>query len=196
MSTKHGGAAAQPPDPFAPEALRIPQNYTELGVKKLLVNIPVKRPNRQAFVRTHRDLYLETLVVELKEERETYLVVGDARIVLAEEAVAMVLRLSITRQGTPFYWPIRMPGPDGRLDSWNSSAMQAAKAAEDQWVSVKANRSAGGYDVLVATADIPEPRWEEVLDGRNQTDLLRIAFRGRVIDTDDHPVVKQLLGLP
>jgi len=161
----------------------------------MLVHLPVKRPDRQHFVRTHPTILLETLVVELKEQRETYLIAPAIRAEISEEAAAKVLRLAITRQGMLFLWPIKLPDADGRHDTWNASALVAAQEAEKHWVCVKANRHAGAYDVQVATASIPEPRWEEALDGKTLPDLLRIAFKGRYIDTIDHPVIAQLRGL-
>jgi hypothetical protein len=156
MSAKNGGGAAQPPDPFDLEALRLPANYgSDLAVRKLLTTIPVRRPDRQWFVRTHPEMHVETLVIELKDVRETYLVIGDARAEIAEDAVAKVLRLAITRQGTLFFWPIKLPDHDGRHDTWNASALVAAREAENRWVSVKASQHGGAYEIHVATANIP-----------------------------------------
>ena len=43
-----------PPDPFDPANLRLSQSFTDMaGVKKLLTNVPVKKPNPQKFVRDH-----------------------------------------------------------------------------------------------------------------------------------------------
>jgi hypothetical protein len=47
---------AAAPDPFDLENLRLPQNFSETaGVKKLLRTVPVRRPNKQDFVRVHPD---------------------------------------------------------------------------------------------------------------------------------------------
>ena len=44
------------PDPFDPASLRLDQNFAETaGVKKLLTTVPVRKPNRQDFVRVHPD---------------------------------------------------------------------------------------------------------------------------------------------
>jgi hypothetical protein len=62
---------------FDPARLRLSQNFSEsVGVKKALLTVPVRKPGRQDFVRVHpdEDYRLETAVVELKDERETYLV--------------------------------------------------------------------------------------------------------------------------
>src|SRR5262249_29523335 len=65
------------PDPFDPASLRLSQDYAaDLGVKKALLTVPVRKPDKSWFVRVHpaEDYRLTTAVIELKEERETYLV--------------------------------------------------------------------------------------------------------------------------
>jgi hypothetical protein len=174
------------------DSIRLPQDFgAELGVKKILDRMPVRRPDRQWFIRVHPGKRIETFVLELKDVNETYLVLGEARRVLPEELAAKVLYLAITRQNNPFFWPIRLPDPSGRLDDWNQSAMGAAKRAETKWISVKANRHAGAYDVYEATAEgLPEPEWPEM----SLEELLTIAFKNRIIRTPDHAVIQQLLG--
>ena len=52
------------------DKLRLSQNFSEaVGVKKALLTIPVRRPNRQEFVRVHPDdgMSLQTAVLELKD---------------------------------------------------------------------------------------------------------------------------------
>src|SRR5262249_32297030 len=68
---------AQAPDPFDPSRLRLSQDFNAaLGVKKLLTTVPVGKPSKEWFVRCHHDpdYRIETCVVELKEDGETYLV--------------------------------------------------------------------------------------------------------------------------
>ena len=62
---------------FELESLRVSQDFVkDSGVKKLLTTVPVRKPNRQDFVRVHPDssYVLDTMLLNLKEERETYLV--------------------------------------------------------------------------------------------------------------------------
>ena len=50
---------------------------TQSGVKKLLTTVPVRKPNRQDFVRVHPDAAYRltpAAIIELKEDREVYLV--------------------------------------------------------------------------------------------------------------------------
>jgi hypothetical protein len=48
----------------------------------------------------------------------------------------------------------------------------------------------GAYEVYEAVGAIPDPEWPEV----TMDEIVRIAVRGRVIDTLDHPVLKKLRG--
>ena len=84
-----------------------------------------------------------------------------------------------------------MPSPDGRTNSWHSSAREAASHAEDHWTRMIANMSEGGYSIYRATGTIPEPEWPE----KSLTEFLELAFKdGKLIDTPEHPVIQQLQG--
>ena len=53
--------------------------------------------------------------------------------------------------------------------------------------------SLGGYEVFEALSNLSDPEWPD--DGINFNRLVEIAFRGRIIDSIDHPIVKKLRGL-
>lgn len=183
------------PDPFDPASLRLTGDFTAAtGVKKLLLTVAVKKPEKSWFVRTHPDesYRLQTAVIELKEDRETYLVNPNLWPELAGESTfaPRALFTAVNRQGVPFLWPCRLPGTDGKLDEWGRSTLEAADRARCAWVRVSANMSLGAYDVFEATGSLPEPEWPTVPFG----DLLRVAFKGRMIDTLDHPVLRRLRG--
>src|SRR3954471_116950 len=75
-------------DPFDLASLRLSQDFASaVGVKRLITTIPVRKPSREWFVRTHPDpsRRLQTAVLELKEDRETYLVSPDLWSELASE---------------------------------------------------------------------------------------------------------------
>src|SRR5262245_60979963 len=58
-------------DPFDLDSLRLTQDFASVaGVKKLITTIPVKKPSKEWFIRTHPDpgYRLQTAVVELKED--------------------------------------------------------------------------------------------------------------------------------
>jgi hypothetical protein len=184
-----------PDDPFADlNALRISQNFLQSsGVEKLLLKVPVRKPNRQEFFRVHpgEDHRLDTVMVELTEDREWYFPAPAAREAVLEEAKPVRLLTGITRQGVLFLWPARLPDADGRTNHWHNSALEAAELAETSWVRMAASRPLGAYQVYRALGDLPEPFWPD----KPFSDLLRIAFaNGYLIDDVDHPVIRRLTG--
>jgi hypothetical protein len=183
-----------PFDPFDPAALRLDQTFCEgTAVKKLLTTVPVRKPNRQDFVRVHADPTYRlspAAIIELKEEREWYLVAPPMVPDLTGEVIFVSLYTAVTRQGVTHIWPVRLPTPDGRQSTWHTSAQTAAELAMSRWMRVTANMALGAYEVFEASAAIPDPEWPEA----TFHELLRIAFQGRLIDRLDHPVVLKLKG--
>ena len=180
-------------DLFDLKKLTLSQDFAEIvGVKKKIITVPVRKPHRQSFVRVHPDesWRLETAVLEVKEERETYLVDPAIWSELPGEIVPKVLFTAINRQGVVFLWPVRLPGEDGRHDAWNRSALEAAHLATKQWVRVSANMSLGAYEVFEATGNLPEPIWPDI----SFKELLEIAFRDKFIQSLEHPVIRSLQG--
>lgn len=173
--------------------LRLSQDFAaSLGVKKLLTTVPVRKPTGQEFIRVHPDeaYRLQTAVLELKDERETYLVAPELWGELPGELKPVALFTAVNRQGVVFLWPVKLPGEDGRVDEWNRSALEAADHAAQRWVRVKANMSLGAYEIFEATGDLPSPVWPDT----DFTTLLRTAFKVRFIDSMDHPVIRRLRG--
>ncbi len=193
---QQNGPAATTADPYNLESLRLSQDFVSaVGGKKLTTTIPVKKPLKEWFVRTHPDpdFWLQTAVVELKEKQgEVYLVAPTLWPELSTEATfsPRLFATSISRQGVLFLWPMRLPGSDGRADEWNKSAMIAADEAKSHWVRVVANMSLGAYDITVAPARLPEPVWPDLPFQQ----IIKIAFRDRLIEDLDHPILKRLRG--
>ena len=181
------------PDPFDPETLRINQDFAALAdVKPILATVPARKPNKQDYVRVHpsEDYQLTTALLELKEERETYLVAPDLRHELFGELVPVTIFTAINRQGVVFLWPCRLPDETGRSNSWHESALEAVERAKSTWTRIAADMSLGAYRIWEAGGDLPEPEWPE----QSLRDLLSIAFKDRYIDSLDHPVLKRLRG--
>jgi hypothetical protein len=188
-------ASGPAPDPFDPASLRLSNDFAvSLGVKKAMLTVPVRKPDKAWFVRVHPsdDHALQTAVIELKEDRETYLVAQPLWAHLAGESTfsPRALFTAINRQGVLFLWPVRLPGPDGKVDAWSQSALEAAQLARKGWVRVAANMALGAYDVFEANAALVEPEWPDT----SFRDLLQIGFKGKLIDSMDHPVLRKLRG--
>src|SRR5215469_13562835 len=129
------------PNPFDPEALRLSQDFASTAAVKNVLNVvPVRKPGKQDFVRVHPsvDYRLTTAVIELREDRETFLLSPEMRNELATEMAAVTLFTGITRQGTLFIWSCKLPGADGKTNRWHESAIDAAQRAMTKWLRVVA----------------------------------------------------------
>jgi hypothetical protein len=181
-------------DPFDLASLRLDQTYSDgLAVKKLITMIRVGKPQKQHFIRVHPDPAYRIspmALLELKDERENYLVTPTLAAELIGEFTPVVLFTAITRAGTLFLWPVPLPGENGKHNQWHQSALIAASKAEARWVRIVANLEAGLYDVNEAAATIADPEWPTM----TFQEMLRIAFQGKIIDRPDHPLVLKLRG--
>jgi hypothetical protein len=182
------------PNPFDPAALRLDDSFVATsGVKKLLTTVPVRKPNRQDFVRVHRDpnyRLTPAAIIELKEDRETYLVTPEIALELPGEFGVATLYTTTNRQGVLHLWPVKLPGPDGKHNEWHRSAAEAAERAMDHWVRTTANMSLGAYEIFEAIGELPEPEWPEI----SFQEILQVAFRDRIVDRLDHPLIHRLRG--
>ena len=186
---------SEPSDIWSPEALRIDQSVLNTGAaKKLLTTVPVRKPNKQDFVRVNQNpAYRLTVgLIELKENRETFLVVPAVSRELSEsEFFLATLYLTINRQKVLSIWPVKVPAADGRINEWHASAAAAAERAMDKWIRLAANMSLGAYEISEAIADYGQPEWPNL----SFKEILKIAFKNRLIESSDHAVVQQLRGL-
>jgi hypothetical protein len=185
--------APDPIDPFDPAALRVNPDFVAMaGVKRLLTMVPVRKPRKQEFIRVHpsEDYRLTTRVIDVDEDRETYLVAPALCDDISDEIITVTLYATITQQNAVFLWPCKMPAPDGRKNQWHESAVTAAEQAMKGWVKVVADMGMGGYAVFGATGTIPDPEWPEA----DFHTLLKLAFADRFIATYDHPVLRRLRG--
>lgn len=186
--------AGEPRDPFDPAALRIESTSdTSIGVERPILVVPVRKPDRQTFFRVHPapDMRLDCRIIEFQAERETYLVTRRIAAMLPAETKPVRLLTCIPRiGGAVFLWPLKLPSDDGRSSLWLQTAQKAAELAETKWVRMQSNMTLGAYDVLISD-QIPEPTWPTM----TMREMLGIAFRGgRLIEREDHPVIRQLLG--
>ena len=178
---------------FDLSSLRMTQDFGSMvGVKKVITTIPVHKPHKQDFVRIRPgdDYQISTAVIEMKEDRETFLVAPELWNELPGEIVPKIFLTGMTRQGVLFLWPIRLPNADGRHDNWNRSALEAAELAKKKWIKVVSNMSLGGYEVYEATGELPDPEWPDL----SFEEIIKIAFKDRYIKEMDHPVIRRLTG--
>lgn len=160
-------------------AVRLTAQFGEaLSVKRLVNRIPVRKPLKTEFFRARKGASwrLDAMILEMKEDGETYLLTADAWNVLPGLERPATLYTAIDRRNNVFMVPVPLPGPDGRRNSWHQSMVDVVALAESNWVRAIANKAVGGYDVMSAQATLSEPEWPNL----SLQELIDIAFRGRI----------------
>ena len=174
------------PSPFDPKKLRIDQRFGEgQDVRRVLVSVPVRKPNRQEFFRTHPepDMTLAAAVLEFKQDRQSFIVSPELAPYLPGEAAAKLLIPALTNHGALVLWPIRLPDEQGRLDDWNAVALEVAERAKTKWVRLMANMGAGTYARLARTGAHrrSDGRVPECHQWRASSDRWRISRRSSLV---------------
>lgn len=175
-------------------SLRLTQDYGgQFDVVRVITRVPVGKPPKSSFFRVHPGaaFAFETLLLELKESNEQYIVTAAAASTIPELVRAVRLHLAVDQQGNPYLIPLPLPNASGAWNPWHQSLNQALQLAMKKWTRISANMAAGSYDVFVAQGALGEPVWPD----KTMEELLEIAFRDRIISSDQHPVIAQLLGL-
>jgi hypothetical protein len=188
--------AEEPPiDPFDTNRLRS-ASLESIAVEKVTLTIPVRRPGRNEFFRTHpgRDMTVDWFVLERHDDmdREVYWVTEEFRCDLLDELKPVRIFTCINKRGTEFLWPARLPGADNRLGRrWHESALEIAEQAKSLWVKMQGVRDLGAYEMYRARGDLGDPQWS----GKTLSEMLRLAFKGDLlISSIDHPVLRELAG--
>jgi hypothetical protein len=183
-------------DTYDPAFLGLSQDFAATsGVKRKWDIIKVEKPSKSRVFRVHTDskFRLKTVLLTLKEDNETYLLLPQLRPVLADSPLCGLFTLfaCVSKNGTPFLWPVRMADPDGKWNIWHRSAHEIAEKAMQRWSRLEANKDAGHY-VAYYDQRLPEhqqlPEWPEL----TFRDWLELAFKGFTIDNMEHPVLKRL----
>jgi hypothetical protein len=193
VQSENGKVVDQAKGDFDISRLRLSQDFHQgLAVKKIITTVPVRKPGPQDFFRVHpgEEMYLQTFLFEEKDQREFYLVDPSLWECLANDLVPTLLHVTITRHGVVGIWPHRLPRGDGRGNKWSQSGLEAAELAKKFWIRVVANLSLGAYEVYQAAGDLPDPDWPDL----NFEEILLIAFKGKYIDTMEHPALRRLRG--
>lgn len=179
-------------DDFDPASLVLTEDFESTSGTKILTTVPVRRPDRQWWFRVHPEVTwrLQTAVLELKEDRETYLVSPKLWPSLGGEIVAKMIFTAINRQGVLFLWPVRLAQAGGKGNRWAASEMENAQLGMKNWTRSAANMSLGAYEASTAPQGVPDPVWPTL----SFNEVLKIAFRDQFIGAVDHPVLRRLRG--
>ena len=82
-----------------------------------------------------------------------------------------------------FIWPVALGDGSGRRNAWHDTAREASELAKREWIKLVSDMAGGCYRIYRAKGALRNPVFPE----KNLEELLRIAFRGRVIDSEPTP---------
>ena len=137
-------ASTAAPDPFDLAGLRLSASFLETaGVKKLITTVPVHKPGKQDFVRVHPEpAFRENVaLIELKDDRESYVVHHDLTGVAERGDRYSTLFTAINRQGVVFLWPVTFRRRSIRRERLARLAGMQPRWRWDKWL-----RAAGQHD--------------------------------------------------
>lgn len=184
------------PNPFNAKALRLPPAYEKnAGVRKQITTIPVRKPHGQEWVRVHPGAeYSDNFgIIELKDDGEYYLLAPHLIGSYENEMKRIQIFTALSMNKNLFLWPCKLPGSGHKLaDSWNNSAVEAAKVAMKRKVRIQPNKAISAYEIYFS--DNPSPENDPVWPDLSFNEMIRIAFDkpGRFINGHDHEVLKLL----
>lgn len=174
--------------------LKLPNNYDSLlHTKRILTNVPLRKPFKHEWIRTHPTWEQPAPVLKLSGDRRDELWLLKNELVPgvpADLIVAMHFVPTINRQGTIAMWPLRIPATDGRADAWAQTALNIAREAREQWIQLHSDTAIGAYVYLTLDEVVEDPDWSVV---PSWTEFRELAFRSKFITDFDHPVLQMVL---
>jgi hypothetical protein len=130
------------------------------------------------------------IATDKEGDGQSYLVAPNLAHLLGSMAVPQILRVAVDNAGVSRLIAEPILDTSGRPNLWNSSRARAINTAEKSWVRVEANMAAGQYEIIVAQGDLGQPAWPE----QSMDELVLQCFEGRIIQSPDHPLIRQLEG--
>ncbi len=158
-------------------------------MNKTLPPIECRSPREDEYIRVKPgpESLFNTPVLRHPSSGELYLVVGQLWPRLAGRFAMVCPRLCANHNGEMFVWPVPTPTPgQGGAAPWRETAGVLASLAEIRWCRVVADESAKQYVVSTLRDDEapPLPVWPEC----DFLDVLQVAFDGRIVASEDHPL--------
>ncbi|SFF95962.1 hypothetical protein [Neptunomonas qingdaonensis] len=120
-------------------------------------------------------------------KEEYYLLVEEVQECLVDQIRPMTFHQAVSTTGAYRLYPQKLPLLNGDTNSWFESMEPIVEAALDDWITVKSNMQTSEYEYSVSRTKRPLPN-----DWPDFDEQLETAFKGKVIDSLDHPVLKRL----
>jgi hypothetical protein len=171
------------------------------GVETLQTALTVQRISEaRDFVRLHPDeAYwsgeLCFVNVPIKGQKHDTLHLIEEEIAMRHLPSALVKRFRLALAAKPFDVFFLCHVPSQNIDnSWVASNLMACLQAKDHWVMASSRKAEGAecYKVDFARDEdaFAKPNWPT----QSLSELIGVTFAGRMIDRDDHPGLRRLIG--
>jgi hypothetical protein len=173
--------------------LRLADNYSaSIGGEKLPLRPSFGKFNKHRFSRIHpgEEYKFRCLLVEDKDNGETYIATPAMQSYLGTNAVAKILRLSVDSTGVPKIIAEPILDGQGTPNSWHASIVKGIDLAETTWVRMEAARNASQYTIIRSRDDLGDPEWPT----QSMEELVQEVFQNKIISDPDHPFARQLEG--
>ena len=167
----------------------------DLGIKTGMTGVPLRKPpQKDCWFTILHELKYPVLVITSSENnkgQDIWLVHKSQYKAVTDEACAAkyILYICVGINGQPFIWYTKKPNPDDNATAWLGSAVMCAEVGKKNWVRVFSDKGAAKYVYRISTKYPPPNPLEFTID-----ELLQEAFKGKVIDRPDHPVLMHLRG--
>lgn len=176
------------------DQFRVDQGYSTMVNAKLALSVvPVRKPAKTQWVNvldpaTWR--FVAPIFID-PADSSTHMLTPAIAATL-DDGLARVVDMFayVDRAGVIAIWTISQPNIDGGDNPWNESAREIATTKNGRWIRVHASRPHGAYLYTPAPVEFPAPELPKV----TMRELVKIAFKGRMISTPDHAVLRRLRG--
>jgi hypothetical protein len=208
LTAKKTNGAAPPPDTVQLntsnvfdnlDAIRRSRPTDLVDEKQVDVHLALRKPKPREHFRVCDDPKMSELLAvyvhkpEGSMDEESYFVMPSMEAFLREQEELRIVQAVLCRtlSGALYIWPLPVQDGDGPARPHITSARTIAREALTKWVRMRWRRSDNSYFMLKAESVQTEPEWPD----RPFSELLKLAFGNRIIDSKDHPVMLELRGI-
>jgi hypothetical protein len=161
------------------------------------VNVAVRRPSNHVYFRINPDpeMMLDACVIVGDGGSDDFYFVAPCmlnhRTMLPRLRHVTIATVYTWPGGAISLWPVPKLG-ERKIACWKSARRAFDLAKEHHWMQLCWNSDLRDYDVIAAEHMDLEPVWPA---DRTLSDLLKLGFEDKIIDTPEHPYVLQLRGV-
>lgn len=192
-SPEQDEALEKAPDPYDLDRFRKNPNRQIVDRGNILTKVFVDKPPKGDFFHTftEEEDWFGAFILDFKDGTAVHLLTPEVYDELTSKdedtTKSVTLAMYVTKGGRIGLWPLVDPVPGKDQNSWHASAWIAAEEAKTGWTRIKSSQTMGCYIVQKSKRLDPVTRPKETMK-----QLIFAAFKGNIIDTMDHPLIKRL----